>query len=151
MDYYEDSGLHPSGYTTEAAYATLTALPWDEAKSFAVGSIIQEYPKVKAKMKFPDFEEIEELLTGRDRCATILYDAFNMTNGMIPQDPESPSWRYNYVTGCAKGSRQYIPDEWGESPYVPPYEMEKMEEFGYSAMVSSSLDEIILRKSIDSL
>ena len=116
----------------------MTALPWDEAKSFAVGSIIQEYPKIKAKMKFPDFDHIEELLTGRDRCALVLYDAFNMTNGMIPQG-EVPSGRYNYVRGCPKGTSQFIPDEWAASPYVPPYEMEKMEEFGYSAMVNGIL------------
>ena len=39
------------------------------------------------------------------------------------------------MTGCPKaGGRQYIPDDWASSPYVPPYEMETMEEFDFSAM-----------------
>ena len=42
--------LHPSGAAVEATMATLTALPWQEAKSFRVGSIIQNYEKIRKKM-----------------------------------------------------------------------------------------------------
>ena len=80
--------LHPSGAAVEATMATLTALPWQEAKSFRVGSIIQNYEKIRKKMLFPPpTATISAALAGRSRCALEFSDAFVPSASIFAASP----------------------------------------------------------------
>merc|ERR1719230_1029100 len=52
VDHYEATALVPGG-SVEGAMATATALPWQEAKLFRVGSIVQESEAVRGKAMLP--------------------------------------------------------------------------------------------------
>ena len=66
------------------------------------------------------------------------------------------AWRYTYPVGCpapeevenaifispygpSKREKQYLPTQWAESTYIPPYEMEKQ---GISAMPLEAITDI---------
>ena len=142
VDHYEATALVPGG-SVEGAMATATALPWQEAKLFRVGSIIQESEAVRGKaMLPPDASRIREALGGRDRCASGFFGSMQPSEGMLTAADgslsEEAAARYTYVPGCPSYGTSdepgFIPQAWAESAYVPPHEMETMEEFNFSAM-----------------
>ena len=122
VDYYESNpALHPgSGASVEATMATLTTLPWQEAKSFRVGSIIQSYPPIRERMKFPNFEAIEAALSGRTRCALEFSNGFD-PEASIFAGSEQTAIRYGVPFGCPGTDGQFLPTAWASSPYVPPH------------------------------
>ena len=158
-DHYEDSGLIEEG-AIEGTTFSITSLPWQEAKAFRVGDIIQRYPPIFSKMRLPSHEKIEMSLAGRTRCAGEFFGRMDGTSAMAVDEEKKPledaAWRYTFPVGCpapphieteffigpygkARREKQYLPTAWATSPYVAPYEMEKM---GLSAMPPEAVYDI---------
>ena len=162
-DHYEKSNLIQDmpGNVIEGTTVSVTTLPWQEAKLFRIGEIIQEYAPIKSKMMFPDFNAIESFLKGRSRCAGEFFAQMDARSAMLLNETDgSPlptaAWRYTYPVGCpapeevenaifispygpSKREKQYLPTQWAESTYIPPYEMEKQ---GISAMPLEAITDI---------
>ena len=159
VDHYEDSELIEEG-AIEAATFSITSLPWQEAKLFRVGDIIQRYPPIFSKMRLPSHEKIEMSLAGRTRCAGEFFGRMDAKSAMTLDRNSDPipeaAWRYTYVVGCpapphiatatfigpyGKAIRegQVLPTAWATSPYVAPYELERM---GVSAMPPEAVNDI---------
>lgn len=126
MDYYEALPCaHTQGDTVEGAYATLTALPFEDYKNFAIGAIIQN----TSEIIFPDDDAIKRAFTNRTRCPFSYYLGFTDMQTSCPPlnedgGPPSPSLR-GIDAACVPGSSlNHIPADWAQEPYVPPYDME---------------------------
>jgi len=123
IDYMEEMPcLHKAGGTVEAGVATLTALPFNDAYNFAIGSIIQD----PDNFVFPKDDIIKEALGGRTRCAYAFYDDFNDPIESCPPinvlgGPPSP-FRTTISSRCAlTSSSRHLPDGWADGPFVPAY------------------------------
>ena len=158
-DHYEDSGLIEEG-AIEGTTVSITSLPWHEAKAFRVADIIQRHPPIWAKMRLPSFEKIAMSLGGRTRCAGEFFGRMDASSAMVVDEAGQPvpeaAWRYTYPVGCpappeiatsffigpygpAIREKQFLPTAWAESPYVAPYELEKL---GLSAMPPEAVFDI---------
>ena len=149
-DHYEDSGLIEEG-AIEGTTFSITSLPWQEAKAFRVGDIIQRYPPIFSKMRLPSHEKIEMSLAGRTRCAGEFFGRMDGTSAMAVDEEKKPledaAARYMHPSGCPSPPStgetttpmQFLPTAWATSPYVAPYEMEKM---GLSAMPPEAVYDI---------
>ena len=147
-DHYEDSGLIEEG-AIEGTTFSITSLPWQEAKLFRVGDIIQRYPPIFSKMRLPSHEKIEMSLAGRTRCAGEFFGRMDGTSAMAVDEKKQPledaASRYTHPSGCPLPSsegttpQQFLPTAWAASPYVAPYELERM---GLSAMPPEAVYDI---------
>lgn len=128
VDYMEQLPcLHESGSTVEAALVTLTALPFQDHKNFAIGDIIQN----PDDLLLPDENAIKTYLANRTRCPYDFYDYFNDPIEACPamNGPGAPPNPYGYSVSsrCTPGRSVYhLPDDWANEPFVPPYELEEM-------------------------
>jgi len=119
--------LHPSSATVEAGLVTLTTLPFQDHKNFAIGDIIQD----PALLLRPDDDAIKTYLANRTRCPYSFYDDFNDPIESCPAmntlgAPPNP-YGYSISSRCAPGRSVYhLPDDWANEPFVPPYELEEM-------------------------
>jgi len=125
MDYYEALPCAtPQGDTVEGVYATLTALPHQDHKNFAIGAIIQDISSII----FPNTTAIKKAFTNRERCAfTMMESRYNMslTCPNFPNGPGSPPTLTlgGYDGSCTNGTQKHLPQAWAQSPYVAPYLM----------------------------
>jgi len=123
MDYYEALPCAtPQGDTVDGAYATLTALPHEDYKSFAIGSIIQDVSAII----FPNTTAIKKAFQNRERCP---YTMMNARNNMLltcpplngPGAPPQPTLAGLDGACVIGGPQQHLPTAWANSSYVAPY------------------------------
>jgi len=127
MDYYEALPCATkSGHTVEGSYATLTALPFQDHKNFAIGSIIQD----TSAIIFPNDSAIKAVFKNRTRCPFAFYEGYNNMRETCPGlntkgGPPGPSLR-SIDGACVPGdSRNHIPLDWANESYIPPYQMDE--------------------------
>jgi hypothetical protein len=119
--------MHTSGGTVEAGLSTLTALPFNDAYNFAIGQIIQD----PANLVFPNDEAIKVAFADRERCPFTFFEGFNNIDETCPAintvgAPPYPDAEKDTMSNRCVGSRQHLPDDWGKSLYVPPYDLADM-------------------------
>jgi hypothetical protein len=117
--------MHSSGGTVEAGLSTLTALPFEDHKNFAIASIIQD----PASLVLPNDDAIKVAFADRERCPFTFYEGWNNLTETCPPvntdgAPPYPDDNKDTMSNRCSGSRQHLPDEWGASLYVPPYELD---------------------------
>jgi len=123
MDYYEALPCAtPQGDTVEGVYATLTALPHQDHKNFAIGAIIQD----TSAIIWPNTTAIKKAFTNRERCAfTMMNSRYDMSKTCpnYPNGPGSPPTLAlsGYDGACTNTTSKHLPEVWAQSPYVAPY------------------------------
>lgn len=127
MDYYEALPCATQqGDTVEGAYTVLTAKPFEDYKNFAIGALIQD----PADIIFPNDDAIKTAFTDRTRCPFSFYEGYNDLQESCPplnEDGAPPGPSLGGMDGaCVPGnSRQHIPEDWANEPYVAPYLMDE--------------------------
>lgn len=117
--------LHDTGGAAEAGLSTLTALPFNDHYNFAIGQIIQD----PANLVFPNDDAIKVAFADRERCPFTFFEGLNDPKDACPPMNTAGAAPYpeaDTMSNRCVGSRQHLPDAWGQSPYVPPYELEDM-------------------------
>ena len=117
--------LHTSGGAAEAGLSTLTALPFNDAYNFAIGQIIQD----PANLVLPDDDAIKVAFADRERCPFTFFEGLNDPIDTCPAlntPGAAPYPTAENMSNRCFGSRQHLPDAWGRSAYIPPYDLPEM-------------------------
>jgi hypothetical protein len=117
--------LHSSRAATEAAMIMLTAKPFEDYKTFAIGALLQN----PASLISPNNEAIKSTFANRTRCALEFFEGFdNLTETCPPLNSDGAPPYPNPSTsddGCnPTADNVHMNDLWRVEPYEAPYLMD---------------------------
>jgi hypothetical protein len=126
VDYYEPLPCATQqGDTVEGAFTVLTAKPFEDYKSIAIGMLIQNVSQIV----YPNDDAIKKAFEGRTRCPFSFYEGYNNMTETCPPlntDGAPPSATLLAMDGaCVPGDLlQHLPIDWANETYVAPYLMD---------------------------